>query len=667
MAVAKVIDIAPNHYRYLAQEHQDHNKQQSLVDLANVLCQKLMMNIQTSMSCQRRHLYFLYTFFTHVSKDFFTTIFYSDTFTKFHKHSITIVYWRPIICSAGASQCRIGRTAFSTGSVNSQILLSFYSSSPIVTVPSEARLQAFQERKIFIPQGNRCCPTHLMKKKFYSDDLAALKIHAGNSMIKVSDLTFFLNDLSNGQELKHQIRDGTLSDQRLEVLTGLSYANLNELSGKMKSMRNSKTRNILQALVVFLFKMRTGNSNTIIAFVLGLDRDQQVSDYCAEVVNSFKKYILPEGFEYFSESRDDLVEHKTSDTVKKLYELKDQLVLIFDGTYIRHQKSTNNNYQRKSYSGQEKVPLCKPFTICTMNGYIVEMEGPFYATQNDAEIVVYLYQLEKRKYKVLMPALKGQRSQLTTEESDNSRWVTKVRWVVETVHGILDQKYKLIHHSLDNKLLPKSLFRIACYLNNIFGKRLNSDVGIRDDIIEQMKSRRDSENSLAQEAELERWNRRKTQFQQLASADLLDCPELTEKELKILFTGSYQLSQVVSYLAEMMDEDENIALNYLKRLEDANHAIVQVLVRSRHINSKTYKCYSDYTRDSEGSSGIRRYVCDCPNGKRTVGCCSQIAAIVYYLSNARYLSKIIRPSEILTGLFDVEEVNAVINSDRDED
>lgn len=98
-----------------------------------------------------------------------------------------------------------------------------------------------------------------------------------------------------------------------------------------------------------------------------------------------------------------------------------------------------------------------------------------------------------------------------------------------------------------------------------------------------------------------------------------------------------------------------------------NHPIIQVLVRLRHINSKTYKCYIDYTRDSQGSSGIRRYVCDCPNGKRTVGCCSHIAAIIYYLSNARYLSKIIRPAEILTGLFDVEEVNAVINSDSDED
>lgn len=89
------------------------------------------------------------------------------------------------------------------------------SSSPIFTVPSQARLQAFRKRRIFIPKGNRCCSIHLIKEKFYSDDLAALRIHAGSSMIEVSDLTFFLNDLSNVQDLKHQIGDGTLSNQRL--------------------------------------------------------------------------------------------------------------------------------------------------------------------------------------------------------------------------------------------------------------------------------------------------------------------------------------------------------------------------------------------------------------------------------------------------------------------
>lgn len=143
-------------------------------------------------------------------------------------------------------------------------------------------------------------------------------------------------------------------------------------------------------------------------------------------------------------------------------------MLICDGTYARHQKSTNNEFQRKSFSGQKKVPLCKPFTICTTDGYVVDMLGPYPANVNDAEILKTLLQgsnslfklwkeddyavldrgfrdvkaeMELKKIKVLMPALKGKRKQLTTNESNESRYVTKIRWAVEAVHGILKQKY----------------------------------------------------------------------------------------------------------------------------------------------------------------------------------------------------------------------------------
>lgn len=43
-----------------------------------------------------------------------------------------------------------------------------------------------------------------------------------------------------------------------------------------------------------------------------------------------------------------------------------------------------------------------------------------------------------------MPALKGKRNQLSTKESNQSRFVTKVRWVVEAIHGIIKQKYRLL-------------------------------------------------------------------------------------------------------------------------------------------------------------------------------------------------------------------------------
>ena len=166
---------------------------------------------------------------------------------------------------------------------------------------------------------------------------------------------------------------------------------------------------------------------------------------------------------------------------------------------LNMKKSKNNEYQRKSYSGQKKTSLCKPFTICTTNGYIVDTVGPFNGTMNDATIMKIVLQdpsgistllrpgdsalstvafrdvveyMQNQGYNVLMPASKGKRMQLTTEEANSSRFITKIRWVVEAVHGAIGQKYRLLHHKMDNKLLPslKSLCRIASFLHNTLAK-----------------------------------------------------------------------------------------------------------------------------------------------------------------------------------------------------
>jgi hypothetical protein len=95
--------------------------------------------------------------------------------------------------------------------------------------------------------------------------------------------------------------------------------------------------------------------------------------------------------------------------------------------------------------------------------------------------------------------------------------VTKVRWAVEAVHGIIKKKYKLLDHKLDNKSLPKvrSYCRIVCFLNNEFGKRLDSDINLSDEIIYAMHSRKNLENSLAVEVEAERWATRKIPFNKI--------------------------------------------------------------------------------------------------------------------------------------------------------
>lgn len=569
------------------------------------------------------------------------------------------------------------------------------SKSNIKTIPKEARYQAFIKRRIFIPNGDRCCSQHLIKNKFFEDELSRLRIHSNYSVLSAKEVSTFLDLLSEKVEatLFKQIGDSTMPEEKLKVYTGLSWENIMELSNLLTSFKFSSSRNVIQALVIFLMKLRLGISNKMISSILQLEREQQVSDYCKQIIRSFEEDILPFHFGINSVSRQQLIQNHTTNISKALFNTTDdQLIIICDGTYIFHEKSTNNEYQRKSYSGQKKSHLCKPFTICATDGYIIDFAGPYYGTQNDATIMkivlddslglqTLLHQndliiadrgfrdvesyITKKGYKLLMPALKGKRDQLTTSEANESRKVTKVRWVVEAVHGAISQKFRLLDNVLDNKILPnvRSFCRIAAFLQNKYGKRHISDIDLHDKIIKNMKDRQTMKNTLVDEVLLHNWDRRKQPFQRLLASEVQDFPELSEEKLKILFTGTYQLSQAISYLAELMGKDNNFHVLYVKNEPN----ILKVQVQSRHINSKTYRCYIDYNPNGKSHEDIRRYCCNCANGNRTVGCCSHVAAIIYYLSNARYKSHIVRPAEILSSVFSINNDHVVINENSDDD
>ena len=127
--------------------------------------------------------------------------------------------------------------------------------------------------------------------------------------------------------------------------------------------------------------------------------------------------------------------------------------------------------------------------------------------------------------------------------------MTKIRWSVESIHGIIKQEYKLMNHIIDNKLLPNVglYFKIAAFLHNHLGKALKSDSHLSEEIVRKLKHQLRVEKTLANEAEQKGWFSKNLLFQSFSSNDLLDFPELTE-DLKIVFTGSYRLSQAVSYL-----------------------------------------------------------------------------------------------------------------------
>ena len=65
-----------------------------------------------------------------------------------------------------------------------------------------------------------------------------------------------------------KVGEHSLFEKQLQVFTGLNWEQLNALKEMLISLRNSQSRSVTQALVFFLFKLRTGNSNKMLSFIL---------------------------------------------------------------------------------------------------------------------------------------------------------------------------------------------------------------------------------------------------------------------------------------------------------------------------------------------------------------------------------------------------------------
>lgn len=79
----------------------------------------------------------------------------------------------------------------------------------------------------------------------------------------------------------------------------------------------------------------------------------------------------------------------------------------------------------------------------------------------------------------------------------------------------------------------------------------DSDKENVDEIIGWMKARK---HTLAAEVIEQAWNCRKVLFQNISPTDLEDFPEMTDNDLKLFFTGTYQLKQAAGYLGEMINK-----------------------------------------------------------------------------------------------------------------
>ena len=143
----------------------------------------------------------------------------------------------------------------------------------IGSVPLNARLQVFIKKGIFIPYNNKCCKNHLIKNRFYEDLLHNIVPISNELSIQTNKLEKFLDCLSDkvDDSIHGNIKKCSMSDERIFALTGFTWENIFEMRDMLVTMRSSENRNVLQAVVTFLIKLKTGNCDRCIATILDLE------------------------------------------------------------------------------------------------------------------------------------------------------------------------------------------------------------------------------------------------------------------------------------------------------------------------------------------------------------------------------------------------------------
>jgi hypothetical protein len=87
-------------------------------------------------------------------------------------------------------------------------------------------------------------------------------------------------------------------------------------------------------------------------------------------------------------------------------------------------------------------------------------------------------------------------------------------------------------------------------------------------------------------------------------------------------------------LAEHFDRMGDYEVRITKNnVVDGEFKIISSHFYSRHSNSTEYFVVLKYIANDENSI---QWKCSCLSGQRTCGCCSHIAALIYYLSFARF-------------------------------
>lgn len=541
------------------------------------------------------------------------------------------------------------------------------------------RFDVLKQSRIYIPPESRVCPDHQINVQW--SDAARFTEFSKKQIEDMIDLLRGCQCPQNsveGVQPRPNIKcDTGLNEEQFEIVFSIIKASLVQKFKHKVAVANT-------SLYMYLMRLRKGLTFENIGNHFGLSR-VTVSKSIDVVRKVLVSDFVPLHLGFQNLTRDHLIDN-TTQAARILYTDgdSDKLITVWDATYIFCEKSGNYDFQKSTYNSQKKRNFVKPMMCVTTNGTIVDAIGPFEATVNDATIIKKIFEkddgtimsvirprdvflvdrgfrdcveyLRAKEIDVFMPCCvdkKTPNQPLSTEQANQSRRVTKGRFVVEARNGHLKTIWAIFSKTWSTGSLPYLMndIHIGSALINRFTSKIVADKEDEEAIANGIMSKQNEPNTFASKIISDAFQKHVKEFVEIDSANF-EFPELSLLDLKNIAKGSYQLKQSRSYIVRHINnnnerkfisymlpsDSDTIGLFFGTIIDEKNVSkplITLTLLQSRHFNNKFRRVFILADAVNNSMSGIVGYYCDCMTGRRTAGCCSHIMTVLKYFGYTR--------------------------------
>lgn len=231
------------------------------------------------------------------------------------------------------------------------------------------------------------------------------------------------------------------------------------------------------------------------------------------------------------------------------------------------------------------------------------------------------------------------------------------RWIVEARNGHLQSIFKFFGKIINMQHAQNlnSFYLIAGALLNKYHPLIQMQNATEEkarDILRKSQI----PNNVQRRVEEGNLTRRNGQWRRLNYRDIPDFPILDLDYLRNLTIGTYQVNLAPSYVQDKIlhEEDEEFQLD--ENIND--EGFLRIRVKSRFRNATKHQVFISYRiihdgnnneNDEEGAAEdvISGYYCTCQCGARTVGTCSHVTSVLWFLGYARHQRNIKYPDSSL--------------------